>query len=120
MPDLTFNKRKRAVFPTKHHGNVSISQIKWEEVCLEPERKYFKENAEKIATTLINPDVVRYSRKYEDQFIYYKRFETIKIGDREIDLKVKFWAVVIDKQTGRICTVYPTQKPKAGHEYKGG
>lgn len=119
MPDLTFNQNQRAVFPTKYHGDVSISKAKWDEICQEPERFYYRENAEKVATTLINPDEVRCSKKYSNQFIYYKVFDTIKIGNREVDSKVKFWAVVIDKITARICTVYPTLKPKVGSEYKG-
>lgn len=119
MPDLTFNQEKRAVFPTKHHCDVSISKAKWDEICQEPERFYYKENAEKIATTLINPDLVRYSENHNNQFIYYKMFENIMIGNKEVISRVKYWAVVIDITTNRVCTIYPTPKPKKGKEYKG-
>ena len=119
MPDLTFNQEQRAIFPTRYHGDVSISKAKWDEICQEPERFYYRENAEKVATTLVNPDEVRYSRNYDNQFIYYKKFEAIKIGNREVNSKVKYWAVVIDIVTERICTIYPTPRPKAGSEYKG-
>ncbi len=119
MPDLTFNQDKRAVFPAKYHGEVSISKEKWDEICQEPERFYYRENAEKIATTLINPDTVRYSKNHNNQFIYYKMFGYIKIGNREVESKVKHWAVIIDITTSKICTVYPTPKPKTGKEYKG-
>jgi len=118
LPDLTFNQEQRAVFPTKYHGEVSLSKPKWDEICQEPERFYYRENAEKIATALINPDVVRFHNKYDHQFIYYKMFETIKIGNREVELKIKHWAVIIDVTTHRVCTVYPTTKPRAGKEYK--
>ena len=119
MPDLTFAQDDRAHFPTKYHGQVSISKIKWNEICQEPERFYYRENAEKIATTLINPDYVRYSHNHANQFVYYKRFDTIVIGNREVASKVKVWAVIIDSKTYRICTVYPTPKVKKGKEFKG-
>ena len=41
------------------------------------------------------------------------------MGNKEVISKVKYWAVVIDVTTNRICTVYPTPKPKIGKEYKG-
>ena len=119
MPDLTFDKTNRYHFTTKHHGEVSISKAKWDEVCQEPERFYYRENAEKIATTLINPEYVRYSKNYPSQFIYYKKFESIKIGGREGSSNIPYWSVVIDESTKRVCTLYPTPKPKAGKEYTG-
>lgn len=120
MPDLNFNNDQKAIFPTKHHENVTLSKNKWDQICNEPERFYYRENAENIATTLINPDTVRYNRNYENQFIYYKRFETIRFNNREIELLVKYWAVVIDKDTRKVCTVYPVTRPKSGDEYKEG
>lgn len=120
MPDITFNQKQRAVFPTRYHGDVSISRAKWDEICQEPERFYYRENAEKVATTLVNPDYIRYSKNHDNQFIYYKMFETFKIGDNKIKSKIKYWAVVIDNTTNRICTIYPTVKPKIGREYKEG
>ena len=119
MPDIVFDKNNRANFPTRYHGDVSISKAKWDEICQEPERFYYKENAEKISTALVNPEYVRHSRTRDNQFIYYKKFDTIKIGNREISAHVKYWAVVIDVGTQRVCTVYPTVKPKTGKEYKG-
>ena len=119
MPDLTFSKDDRAHFPTKYHCEVSISRAKWDEICQEPERFFYRDNAEKIATALVNPDYVRYSHKHTNQFIYYKKFDTIKIGNKEVDSKVKYWAVIIDSTTNRVCTVYPTPNPKKSKEYKG-
>ena len=119
MSNLNFGKDNRAHFPTKHHGEVSLSKEKWDEICQEPERFYYKENAEKIPTTLVNPESVRHSKHGEDRFIYYKRFETVIIGNKEVASQVKYWAVVIDSNTKRVCTVYPTLKPKTGKEYKG-
>ena len=92
MPDISFGKNNRADFPTKHHGQVSISKKKWDETCQEPERFYYKENAEKVATTLVNPDYVRHSHNHTNQLIYYKNFESIKIGNKEIISKAKYWA----------------------------
>ena len=118
MPDLNFGKNNRAHFPTQYHGEISISKDKWDEICQEPERFYYKENGEKLATTLINPEIVRHSKHGDDKFIYYKKFETIKIGNREVSTRIQYWAVAIDSETKRICTVYPTSKPRMGKEYK--
>ena len=120
MPDFNFINDSRANFPTKYHGEVSISKIKWDEICQEPERFYYRENAEKIATTLINPEYVRHHNIHPSQLVYYKKFETFTLGNKQIDLRLKYWAVIIDTHTGRICTIYPVAKPKPGKEYKGG
>ena len=120
MPDLTFSQDGRAFFPTKQHGDVSISKEKWDEICKEPERFYYRENAEKIATSLINPDNVRVNSNYKNQVIYYKHFETILYQGKELSLVVKCWAVVVDFVTKKVCTVYPVRKPKKGVEYKNG
>ena len=119
MPDLVFGENNRAYFPTKYHGEVSISKAKWDEICQEPERFYYKENAEKIATTLINPEHVRLSENYPDQFMYYKKFEMIRIGGKEVVSRAPYWAIVIDTLTRKICTLYPTLKIKHGKEYTG-
>lgn len=118
MPDFVFNDRDRVELATKHHGLISLSKVKWEEICQEPERFFYRDNAEKVSTTLVNPDYIRHSLKYKDQVIYYKEFDTLKLGDKEINSLVKFWAVVVDCITCRVCTIYPTPKPKKGKEYK--
>jgi len=120
VPEITFGKDGKAVFPTKYHGNVTLSKGKWEIICAEPERSYYKFNGEKIATTLINPDSVRHHRFAPTQYFYYKRFlrmslsETVETG---LFFGVYF-AVIIDENTARICTVYPVHTPKAGKEFK--
>lgn len=117
MPDFTFNQHDRVELPTKYHRSVSLSKAKWDEICLEPERFYYRENAEKVSTALINPDSVRISHN-TNQFIYYKEFDTFTLGNREVNSRVKFWAVIIDTATSRVCTVYPVIRPKPGKEYK--
>ena len=77
MSDVIFNKDNRAYFLTKYHGDVSISKSKWDEICQEPERFYYRDNAEKIATALVNPEYVRHSNTRENQFIYYKKFDNV-------------------------------------------
>ena len=118
MPNFDFNNNTKIDLPTKYHGVVSLSKTKWQEIYQEPERFYYQDNAEKVSTTLINPDYVRYSQSRKNQFIYYKEFETFKLGDKEVNSNVKFWAVIIDNTTKRVCTIYPTPKPKTGKEYK--
>ena len=120
MPDLSFNQDNRNYFPTKYHGEISISKEKWREICQEPERFYYRENADKIATTLINPDMVQINNNYKNQVIYYKYFETILYQGKELNLVIKWWAVVVDFVTKKVCTVYPVHKPKKGTEYKNG
>ena len=90
-----------------------------DEICQEPERFYYRENAEKIATTLVNPEHVRHSKSYPNQFVYYKKFDMIRIGGKEVISRAPCWAVIIDDSTKRICTLYPTLKPKPGKEYTG-
>ena len=70
MSVLIFNKDGRAYFSTKYHNQVSISKKKWFEICKEPERYYYKENGDKLATTLINPDYVRHHNSVPSQFLY--------------------------------------------------
>ena len=119
MPDLAFGKDNRSYFPTKYHGEVSVSKAKWDEVCQEPERFYYRENAEKIATALVNPEHVRHSKNYPNQFMYYKKFEMVRIGGKEVISRAPYWAIVIDVSTRKICTLYPTPRVKSGKEYTG-
>jgi len=117
---ITFGKDGKACFPTKYHGQVTLSKGKWETICAEPERSYYRFNGEKIATTLINPDSVKYHRFNPNQFFYYKRF--LKMNMSETVESGPFWgvyfAVIIDESTARICTVYPVSKPKPGKEFR--
>ena len=121
MPDISFDQNGRSLFSTKYHGDFSLSKKKWDGICQEPERHYFRSNGEKVATTLINPDVVLVSSTYDNQFKYYKTFDTIRLNDMiEVPTtdRNRYWAVVIDESTRAICTTYPTNKPRSGKEYK--
>jgi hypothetical protein len=120
LGDITFNANGRVIFPTKYHGDVAFSKGKWDAICSKPERYYYRHNGEKVATTLITPDFVRHHKDIPTQFFYYKRFETFKIAETiEGPMACKLMAVVIDTATQRLCTVYPTDKPKTGsRQYK--
>jgi hypothetical protein len=72
VPDINFGKDGKAIFPTKYHGEVTLSKTKWDIICNEPERHYYRFNGEKIATTLVNPDSVRRHQHEQRQFFYYK------------------------------------------------
>jgi len=120
VPDIVFGKDGKAVFPTKYHGEVTLSKVKWDIICAEPERAYYRFNGEKIATTLINPDSVRKHRHEENQFFYYKKFLNINLNG--IVEWGTFWgiyfAVIVDASSGRICTIYPVREPKPGKVFK--
>lgn len=120
MPDISFGKDGKAIFPTKYHGDVSLSKAKWETICGEPERAYYRFNGDRVATTLINPDSVRHHRHEPNQFFYYKRF--LRLNMNEIVEAGPFWgvyfAVIIDVSTSRVCTVYPVEQPKPGKAFK--
>jgi len=120
LADISFRSDGRVTLPTRYHGEVTLSQGKWNEICAEPERFHYRHNGEKIPTTLITPDSVRHHSSTASQFIYYKRFDKFKIAENvEGPMACKFMAVVIDTATQRVCTVYPTNKPKSGSkEYK--
>jgi hypothetical protein len=91
---------------------VTLSQAKWNTICSQPERYYYRHNGEKVSTTLIAPDYVRHHKTISTQFLYYKKFE-------DGPLPCNYFVVVIDTATQRICTVYPTEKPRPGtKEYK--
>ena len=121
MADISFRPDGLAIFPTRYHGEVTLTRWKWEEICAERERFYYKHNGEKVATTLINPDIVRHHRIEPNQFFYYKEFETYKLDEGiEGPVRCKFFAVIVDVSTKRVCTLYPVIEPKEGKEYKGG
>lgn len=120
MPDISFGPSGKAVFPTKHHGDVTLSQGKWRTISSEPERQYYRFNGEKVATTLINPDYVRHHKSEPSQFFYYKKYQTIRISD-SVEVSPGngvYFAVIVDSATKRVCTVYPVAKPKTGKEFK--
>ena len=120
MLDIVFGKDGKAIFPTKYHGEVTLSKTKWDIICAEPERAYYRFNGEKIATTLINPDSVRHHQHQPNQFFYYKKFLSINL-DATVEMR-RFWgvyfAVIIDADAGRVCTVYPVERPKPGKAFK--
>lgn len=121
MPDIVFGPTGTATFPTKYHGEVTLSARKWDDICGKPERLYYRHNGDKVATTLITPDYVRYHKHEKGQFLYYKRFETFNLTEgTKIELGIKFMAVIIDTDTSRVCTSYPLLQPKPGREFKPG
>jgi hypothetical protein len=118
MADIAFGKDGRATFPTKYHGEVTLSQGKWDIICAQPERSYYRFNGEKVATTLVAPDSVRYHRDEHNQFFYYKRFSSININGIEKGHPGGiYFAVIIDAKTGKVCTVYPVARPKPGKAF---
>ena len=77
-------------------------------------------NGEKVATTLVAPDWVKQHPKENSQFVYYKRFNSVQLqGGLEPDvISAIFFAVIIDMNTSKVCTVYPTDKIKPGRRFK--
>jgi hypothetical protein len=119
MPDIIFGKDGKASFPTKHHGDVTLSQAKWSTICAEPERHYYPFNGDKVATTLVNPDEIRHHSKEASQLFYYKKFATINLNQTGTFTPANgiHFAVVIDVSTKRICTVFPVYQPKPGNRF---
>lgn len=120
MPDISFDASGHARFATRFHGEVTLSKAKWDEVCSEPERTHYRFNGDKVGTTLVNPDLVRYSNGYPNQFHYYKKFESMKLNEN-ISIpggRFPYFCVIVDAKSRRVCTTYPVDKPKPGKEYK--
>lgn len=117
MPNISFPPNGKATFPTKYHGDVTLSEGKWTTICSEPERLYYSFNGDRIATTLINPDLVRCHAHKPTQFLYYKRFSRILLTESIEVPRAVYFAVVLDEETKRVCTVYPVLKPKPGKAY---
>lgn len=118
MPDIVFNTNGRANFPTKYHGDVSLSRAKWDTICERPERSHYRHNGEKIGTTLVNPDHIREHRTEDHQMIYYKYFPEIRLNEYIAVPRGQYFAVIIDCCLSRVCTAYPVDKPKPGKDYK--
>ena len=119
MADIQFGEDGICKFKSKHHGELTLSKTKWDIICGEPERQYYRENGDKVATTLINPDEVRRSMRTQNQWLYYKKFMRI-LSDKGVEVPWSggiYFAVVIDEATSRICTVYPVEKPKPGKAF---
>ena len=121
MADITFGQDGKTLFPSKYNGELTLSKEKWNRICSQPERYYYRHNGEKVATTLVNPDYCRRHRENPDLIFYYKNFPTYRITDKaEGPIPfIKFMVVLIDKATKRVCTVYPTPRMKTGSEYTG-
>lgn len=123
MPDVSFDDSGHVKFPTKSHGDVTLSKYKWDRICNEPERWYYRLNGEKIATTLINPDHIRCHQYIRTMFFYYKAFPEILLAEGiAATTGGKFHAyfsVLIDTATAKVCTIYPVQSPKPGEEFQG-
>ena len=118
MPDIAFINGTVS-FPTKYHGDVTLSEKKWDDICGKPERSYYRHNGEKVATTLVTPDNVRPHKHEKHQFFYYKQFESFKLAEGvRVSFGAKYMSVVIDAEFQRVCTVYPADQPKTGKEYK--
>lgn len=120
MPDIAFGQNGKAVFLTKYHGEVTLSEAKWSVICSQPERSYYRYNGEKIGTTLVNPDQVRHHQHEPGQFFYYKRFAKLTMNEG-VEISPTggvYFAVIIDEQSGKICTVYPVKEPKPGKGFK--
>lgn len=66
------------------------------------------------------PDFVRRYALIRTQFLYYKKFDSFKIGEGiEGPMPCKLMAAVIHAATGCVCTTYPTDKPKSeSKEYR--
>jgi hypothetical protein len=104
-------------FPTKYHGDVTLSSSKWGKICSEPERQYYSLNGEKVATALVAPDWVKQHKTIDSQFVYYKRFNTMHLhaGLEPAAISPIYFAVIIDTNVSR--TVYPTKKIKPGRSF---
>lgn len=74
-------------------------------------------NGDKVATTLIAPDVVRHHTSIRTQFLYYKKFPKWQLA-AGVEGPAMMMAVVIDTEAQRVCTMFPVHQPKRGREYK--
>lgn len=120
MADIEFDDDGKVHFLTKHHGTVVLTRANWENhICGKPERWYYRLNGDKVATTLISPDVIRHHRSNGDQLFYYKSFPKWQLVEGVIGPALMMvMTVVIDTEFQRVCTAYPVQQPKPGKEYK--
>jgi hypothetical protein len=119
MSDIVFGPNDIIKFPTRYHGEVTLSKWKWDLICAQPERIYYRYNGEKVPTTLMIPDYVRHHPEEPNQFLYYKQFDHYKVDQiTEISLKTGFCCVIIDVSKARVCTIYPRRSLKIGKDFR--
>jgi len=70
-------------------------------------------------STLVAPDWVKQHKIIASQFVYYKLFNTMQLqaGLEPAAISPIYFAVIIDTNVSRICTVYPTKKIKPGRSF---
>ena len=118
-PAFPFNDSGSVYFQTRHDGKIRFSRDTWEKhILIRPERGHFRFNAEKIPTTLVNPDYVRESlRDGPEVHLYYKAFPTWKLSETvEISssASMRFMVIVVSTVKKLILTSYLTGRIKTG------
>ena len=118
-PAFPFDNDGSVYFQSRHDGKIRFFRDTWEQhILVRPERGHFRFNAEKIPTTLVNPDYVRESlRDGPDGHLYYKAFPTWKLSEGlEIPSSdsMRFMVVIVSTVKKLILTTYLTGRIKAG------
>lgn len=118
-PSFPFDDSGNAYFQSRYDGKIRFSKDTWEKhILVRPERGHFRFNAEKIPTTLVNPDYVRESlRDGPDVHLYYKAFPSWKLSETvEIPSSnsIRFMVVVVSTVKKLVLTIYLTGRIKAG------
>jgi len=117
MCQVVFDPSGYAVFPTKQHGEIRLSKIKWDKICSQPERGHLVFNADVVATTLVNPDQITRSRDNEEIFFYSKSIDIYRIRPQVKATPPKGMGclvIVVNGVKKRFVTAYPTNKTKVG------
>ena len=117
-PTFPFDDSGSVYFQSRHDGKIRLLTDTWEKhILARPERGHFRYNAEKIPTTLVNPDYVRESlRDGPDVHLYYKAFPSWKLSEAiEIPSSnsMRFMVVVVIPLKIDL-TTYLTGKIKTG------
>ena len=123
-PAFSFDESGSVHFQSRHDGKVRLWQATWEKhILARPERGHFRFNAEKVPTTLVNPDYVRESlRDGPEVHLYYKDFPSWKLSEMvEIpsSSSMRYMVVVVSTVKKLILTTYLTGRIKSGKKVEG-
>jgi len=120
VPDITFGTDGKCSFPTKYHGNVTLSKAKWDIICGAPEKVLlYLQWGKKFpprSSTRTRSDITR--RKPINFSITSASLLSVSPRSCFSSANGTFFAVVIDALSNRVCTVYPVPKPKPGNIFQ--
>ena len=105
---------KNGLYIIKDYGGrkLELSEKTWNHIIIEKNRSYFERFFENIVQTIERPNWVKASKKEQNVVMYIRRFDDFYII--ESVLGRAYIHIVVNWNTNRIRTAYPSITPKKG------